>query len=300
MPNPNANMNAPFPLTPALSLGALGERENRLPRFRQSGAFRLVAARSAAFPLPEGEGQGEGERDARNQASRPNLAGSTWLAPSVANVRRPHWPAVIRQRMRSALLQRPPNRVADGVFLAPQTGVPESKHLDATRCQKSIAFDVLGLLLRRAVLQAVRFNVHPSIQTEEVKDVRPERMLTAKFVAGEPPLAQPTPEKFLGPRVLLAQHACDARELGRCHAPRVGWLQTRTQARWFTERFFPLPLTLSLGALGEREHRMPRCDNSEIPGKLDTRRTLLLLPKGPKGEGRGEEGERDYRILNRL
>src|SRR6266849_4023253 len=41
-----------FPLTPALSLG---ERENRPPRFRQSRAPRLVAARDALFPLPEGE-----------------------------------------------------------------------------------------------------------------------------------------------------------------------------------------------------------------------------------------------------
>src|SRR5207245_6598357 len=40
-----------FPLTPALSLG---ERENRRPRLRQSKAPRLVAARDAVFPLPEG------------------------------------------------------------------------------------------------------------------------------------------------------------------------------------------------------------------------------------------------------
>ncbi len=46
-----------FPLTPALSLG---ERENRQPRFRQSRAPRLLAARDAVFPLPAGEGQGEG------------------------------------------------------------------------------------------------------------------------------------------------------------------------------------------------------------------------------------------------
>jgi len=56
---------------------------------------------------------------------------------------------------------------------------------------------------------------------------------------------------------------------------------------------FPLTLTLSLG---EREHHMPRCDNSGSAGKLDTRRTI---PPLPKGEGRGE-GEGDYRILKRL
>src|SRR6266568_4851234 len=57
-----------FPLTPALSLG---ERENRSTRFRQSRAPRLVAARDAVFPLPEGE------RDAANQNGRTNFASST-------------------------------------------------------------------------------------------------------------------------------------------------------------------------------------------------------------------------------
>ncbi len=61
-----------FPLTPALSLG---ERENRAPRFRQSGAPRLVAARDAVFPLPAGEGQGEGERDAPTETAGRILQG---------------------------------------------------------------------------------------------------------------------------------------------------------------------------------------------------------------------------------
>src|SRR5438445_4639977 len=52
-------------------------RENRPPRFRQSKAPRLVAARGAVFPLPAGEGQGEGERDPANPNGRTNFASST-------------------------------------------------------------------------------------------------------------------------------------------------------------------------------------------------------------------------------
>src|SRR5258708_32017654 len=57
------------------------EREKCPPPFRQSRASRLVAARDARSPLPEGEG--EGERDAAYQNGRTNFASSTRPAPSV-------------------------------------------------------------------------------------------------------------------------------------------------------------------------------------------------------------------------
>jgi hypothetical protein len=57
------------------------EGENRPPRFRQSRASRLVAARDAVSPLPEGEGQGEGEREAANQNCRTEFTSSTRPAP---------------------------------------------------------------------------------------------------------------------------------------------------------------------------------------------------------------------------
>src|SRR5713101_9832833 len=60
---------------------SLRERENRPPPFCQSGASRLVAARNAMFPLPEGEGQGEGERDAANRNGRTEFTSSTRPAP---------------------------------------------------------------------------------------------------------------------------------------------------------------------------------------------------------------------------
>ncbi len=62
---------------------SLGERENRTLRFRQPRAPRLVAARDAVFPLPQGEGQGEGERDTANQNGRTNFASATRPAPRV-------------------------------------------------------------------------------------------------------------------------------------------------------------------------------------------------------------------------
>src|SRR5439155_8097216 len=50
-----------FPLTPALSLGALGERENRSPPGEASSGLDGSQWVQALFPLPPGEGQGEGE-----------------------------------------------------------------------------------------------------------------------------------------------------------------------------------------------------------------------------------------------
>src|SRR6266446_2762613 len=91
-------------------------RENRRPRFGQSRAPRLVAARDAVLPLPEGEGQGEGEGGLQLSETRRFARRGAWFSFA-------HRPAVTRQRMRGALLQRPPNRVADGLLFAPQTGV---------------------------------------------------------------------------------------------------------------------------------------------------------------------------------
>ena len=50
-----------FPLTPALSLGALGERVNRSLRGEQSRLLGFPPRHlMSGFPLPEGEGQGDG------------------------------------------------------------------------------------------------------------------------------------------------------------------------------------------------------------------------------------------------
>ena len=72
-----------FPLTPALSLG---ERENCPPRFRQSRATRLVAARDAVFPLPGGEGQGEGEGDGGDGECFADLGGPIVILLSILRI----------------------------------------------------------------------------------------------------------------------------------------------------------------------------------------------------------------------
>jgi len=113
-------------LTPALSPR---ERENRSPfggdsithgRSRVSALNRGAHGASGSdvrlkkdargqFPLPVGEGQGEGEGSLQLSGTRRFALRGT-LFPFV------YRPAVIGQRMRGALLQRPPNCVADGLF----------------------------------------------------------------------------------------------------------------------------------------------------------------------------------------
>ncbi len=226
-----------------------------------------------------GEGRGEGEGGLQ-------LSGTRRFAWRGALFSFAHRPAVIRQRMRGALLQRPPNSVTDGVFFAPQAGVPESKHLDAACFQQRIAFDIPGLLLRRAMLEPVQLEVQPRFQAKEVKDMRPERMLSAKLVTGEPPVAQPTPQEFLSPRVLLAQYTCDTgKARGRREISLVEFIDS-SQAHWCFERCFPLTPALSLG---ERENRPPRIRQSRAPRLVTARDALFPLPAG---EGQGE-GERD-------
>src|SRR2546427_6511905 len=57
------------------------ERENHPPRFRQSRAARLVAARDAVSPLPLGEGPGEGGRGAPHQNGRTGFTTLTRTGP---------------------------------------------------------------------------------------------------------------------------------------------------------------------------------------------------------------------------
>src|SRR5437870_5223923 len=63
---PTARDGALFPLTPALSLGALGERVNPSRRGVPSRLAGFPPRHlMSGFPLPEGEGQSEGKRRER-------------------------------------------------------------------------------------------------------------------------------------------------------------------------------------------------------------------------------------------
>jgi len=61
------SLEAPFPLTPALSLG---EREDHFQRFEGSDAPGMIERRATCLPLPKGEGRGEGEERIRPLAAK--------------------------------------------------------------------------------------------------------------------------------------------------------------------------------------------------------------------------------------
>jgi hypothetical protein len=208
----------------------------------------------AVFPLPAGEGQGEGEGGLQPSGTR-RFARSGALFPFAPR------PAVIRQRMRGPLLQSPPSCVVGGLLFEPPAGIPEAKHLDAARCQPRIGFRVPGLLFGRAVSNAVPLEIQLSFKAKEVQDVRPERILSAEFIFGDTPVAQPIPHEFFGPRVVLPHQACDARNARGCYGSSVVELIDRSQAHGCFERCFPLTPALSLGEKGidRRVSRCPQC-----------------------------------------
>ena len=73
------------------------------------------------------------------------------------------------------------------------------------------------LLNRVAVPETVQLNIQTGFEAEEIQDVRSKWMLSPELVAGETPVAQPTPKQSLCPRVPLAQRSGDGRLFGRLH-----------------------------------------------------------------------------------
>src|SRR6266545_2998784 len=91
-----------------------------------------------------------------------------------------HRAAIIRQQMRRPCLQFPPDRFTNSVSLASQARIPETQHLNAARFEPRVAFCICFLLIGPPVLQTVEFDVEKRFDTEEIQDVWPKGMLSAK------------------------------------------------------------------------------------------------------------------------
>ena len=198
----------------------------------------MPGAGGMILPLPPGEGRGEGNR--------------TIESPSFTDTHLAR-PAIIRQRVRGAFLQRPPDCIPNNVFFAPQPRIPEPQHFDSAFSQKRIALTIPGLLLRFPMLKAVNLNVQFGFETEKIQNIWPVRMLSSELVVGKAAVAQPALHQLFRPRVLLAQRARELRRtfgfgginwfmnihgppVGRVKknvAPLPGSLFTQTLPPWF-------------------------------------------------------------------
>ena len=109
--------------------------------------------------------------------------------------------------MRRAGLQLIENRITDTLRVATQMRIPESQRLDAVRLQKLFPFKVVLPLVGKTVLAAVQFHIQCRLLAEEIEIINADRMLAAKFIAGETPVTQPAPDKFFRPRFFFAKLA---------------------------------------------------------------------------------------------
>ena len=277
-----------FPLTPALSLR---ERETRSPVHpqilqRSRSAHPLlgeVVRWNLARELKQRGRSGHpllGER----AGVRGNCLFEMLLAP-LSTLSLSHRPAVIRQRMRCALLQRRPDRVADKLLLRPQLRIPEPHDLDSARFQPGVAFRVFCMLRRHAVHETIQLDIESGLETEKIQKIRPKRMLSAKFVLAKAPVSKPPPNKLLRPGIVLAQHARGARYFGRGHrdnrsrAPQI-FASPGNIRRSFPPHPGPLPQ-------GEGD---PFGSATHIPRRATFPNPAERSPS-PRGEGWGE-GER--------
>ena len=116
-------------------------------------------------------------------------------------------PCIVRQRMRRALLHLPKDRVSNGLLVSAQARVPKAELLDAHGCQVSGPLRVMSSLLGMPVSTAIEFDGEAGFTAVEIQVVDADRMSATKLVGAEPPLTQPAPHEFLGPRRFLAQGA---------------------------------------------------------------------------------------------
>src|SRR5208282_2735642 len=153
------------------------------------------------FSLAPSEGERVGVRGLRESLSC--LCPMLRQLVTLANPRT----TIVRQWMRCSCLERPPDRVPNRLLLPPQMGIPEPQHLHPLGFQPRVALRVGPVLARITVLHSVQLDIHARLGTKEIQNVRPEGVLAPELVGREPPVAQPGPDQFLGPGIVLAQQA---------------------------------------------------------------------------------------------
>jgi len=129
-----------------------------------------------------------------------------------------HRPTVFRHRLWRSFLQHSPDRIANHVFFASQSRIPEAEHLDAASLKPFIPFGVAFQLFGRPMLETVQLNIQHGFNAKEIQHVRRIRMFTPELISGKPTISKPSPQQLLGPRIIFAQCARNTRELcRRCH-----------------------------------------------------------------------------------
>jgi hypothetical protein len=116
----------------------------------------------------------------------------------------------------------------------------------------------VSALIRETVLAAIQFNIQFRRFTKEIEIVFAKWMLSAEFVAIEPPVTQPAPYKLFRPGFLFAElaGAFGVSHVTECKTPGGKMKFVLTPA---------LTLTLSPGERGQR---------SDIPGSTDAARPV--------------------------
>ena len=80
----------------------------------------------------------------------------------------------------------------------------------------------MPLLVRGTVLAAIEFDREAGFAAIKIEDVRAERMVAPELICAESAVAQPAPDEFFCPGLLLPQSAC-AQYLGH------GWTVERVR-----------------------------------------------------------------------
>jgi len=90
-------------------------------------------------------------------------------------------------------------------------GIPKAQRFNSARLQILFPLPIMPPLIGTTMLTAVQLNIKFRPLAKEIQIASAGRMLSAKFVAGETPVAQPAPDKFFPPTFF-----CEAGGRVRC------------------------------------------------------------------------------------